>query len=90
MSKRPSEQPESTTTEDIISPSTPGKKRQVSYCKSWETEFPFLSKSKKGEHYARCKLCETDFSIAHGGKNDIDGKGKHITTNKHKLAAASD
>ena len=34
-----------------------------------------------GESYARCTFCNSDFSVAHGGKNDVVA---HINTKKHK------
>ena len=38
---------------------------------------------KIGDLYARCTFCSSDFSIAHGGKNDVVA---HISTKKHKEA----
>ncbi len=38
----------------------------------------------KGEVYAKCTFCSSDFSISHGGKSDCVG---HISTNKHKDSA---
>ncbi len=32
-------------------------------------------------HYARCTFCCSDFSVAHGGKNDVV---THISTKRHK------
>ena len=39
-----------------------------------------MKPSRKGDTYALCTLCRNDFSIAHGGSNDIT---KHIKTAKH-------
>ena len=38
---------------------------------SWCSKFKFIQKSRKGEGFALCTVCGNDFSIAHGGGNDI-------------------
>ena len=38
---------------------------------SWCNKFKFIQKSRKGEGFALCTVCGNDFSIAHGGGNDI-------------------
>ena len=39
-----------------------------------------ISKSDRGDGFASCKLCESDFSISHSGTFDIE---KHMKTKKH-------
>ena len=39
-----------------------------------------------GDTFARCNLCLSDFSIAHGGKNDVT---THINGKQHKLNASA-
>ena len=43
--------------------------------------WPCLAASSKGEHFVRCKLCNKDFSCAHGGQNDCK---KHVNSLYHK------
>ena len=40
-----------------------------------------ISSSRKGINYAFCRVCRTDVSISHGGRNDLE---IHIRTAKHK------
>lgn len=60
----------------------PAKKARVTqkfrsdYIISW----PFLCPSKLGDSHAHCKTCCSDFSISHGGRDDIK---KHISSKKH-------
>ena len=37
---------------------------------SWKLPDGIVASS-KGDQYAHCKLCKSDFSVAHGGFNDI-------------------
>ena len=46
----------------------------------WGTQYPFLKQSTRGKTYALCKTCNTDFSIGHGGDNDVK---KHLELKKH-------
>ena len=46
----------------------------------WSTQYPFLKQLTRGETYALCKTCNTDFSIGHGGDNDVK---KHLKLKKH-------
>ena len=47
------------------------------YCKTW----PCISPSSKGDNMAFCKLCRTDFSISHGGANDVM---RHCKSERHR------
>ena len=42
----------------------------------WSVDYPFLKTSKRGENYAHCTICNTDFCIGHGGENVVK---RHIT-----------
>ena len=58
------------------------KKYCVKFNNSWCNKFKFIQKSRKGEGFASlCTVYESDFSIAHGGENDIN---RHKDTSKHK------
>ncbi|KAG8590542.1 hypothetical protein GDO81_006790 [Engystomops pustulosus] len=61
---------------------TPKKKaKRLSHFKdAWMKEHPFLKKSRRGNSFAFCELCAADFSVGHGGYNDIT---RHIATDKH-------
>ena len=47
---------------------------------SWCNKFKFIQKATKGEGFAWCTLCESNFSVVHGGENDINRY-----TSKHKV-----
>lgn len=54
-------------------------KRDCHFDKAWIQEFQGIGVSSKGAGYARCTLCCSDFTINHGGRNDVTThvKGKH-------------
>lgn len=59
------------------------------YSKNWENLPDFrgwLTQVKDNVSRARCSWCNADFSIAHGGKNDIV---KHMRTKKHQEVVKS-
>ena len=61
----------------------PSKKRIycVKFNDSWCNKFKFIQKSRKGEGFALCTVCGSDFSIAHGGENYIN---RHKNTSEHR------
>ena len=38
---------------------------------AWTDEFHFIKHSRKGNKFAFCEFCRTDFSINHGGHSDV-------------------
>ena len=42
---------------------------------AWTDEFHFIKHSRKGNNFAFCEFCRTDFSINHGGHSDVT---KHV------------
>ena len=66
-------------------PATKKKKRSCHFDKKWMDEFQGIGRSHKGirkfnsilvfnntgDAFAKCTLCGSDFSIAHGGRNDV-------------------
>lgn len=43
--------------------------------------FTFVTASYDSRYHAFCKVCRADFSVEHGGKNDIS---RHANCAKHK------
>ena len=41
------------------------------FINKYSDEFPCTKRSKRGDGFALCTVCSCDFSIAHGGRNDI-------------------
>ena len=39
---------------------------------SWCNKLKFIQKAAKGEGFAWCTLCGSDFSVVHGRENDIN------------------
>jgi hypothetical protein len=64
---------------------TPEKKARLRYDNvfktAWNDEFHFIKHSRKGNKFAFCEFCRTDFSIIHGGQSDGT---KYVGTAKHK------
>ena len=54
-------------------------RRESRFKAEWKTYG--VSASKKGASYAHCDSCNTDFSVAHAGVNDVK---KHVSTAKHQ------
>lgn len=52
------------------------------YSKKWKC----IVSSKKSPNHARCSVCASDFSIGHGGANDVQW---HIKTQKHQSAVGA-
>lgn len=60
------------------------KKYATVFNKSYSEEFPCITSSRKGNTFAFCTLCCTDFSILHRGKGDIVA---HVNRQKHQEMA---
>nr|XP_015928697.2 uncharacterized protein LOC107455586 [Parasteatoda tepidariorum] len=56
-------------------------KYSSSFQKAYTEEFPCIISSRKGNTFAMCVVCQTDFNVAHGGRSDVV---KHVSTLKHK------
>ncbi|XP_070199337.1 DNA ligase 1-like isoform X2 [Littorina saxatilis] len=62
------------------------KVKSKKYMQKWKDDYYKLEnmeKSTKGPHFAHCGVCHRDFSISHGGRNDIT---KHCASSTHKEA----
>ena len=62
-------------------PESKKKKYLVKFKNSWPSKFGYNRKSFKGDNFAQCAICRSDFSVGHGGENYIT---KHDATAKHK------
>lgn len=60
------------------------KKYLINFKEEYTVNFPFITRSKKGSSFAFCLDCGLDFSIAHGGKNDISS---HVKSKRHQASA---
>lgn len=56
-------------------------KNNQKFLDKYQKKWPCLQPSKRGEHYAHCTLCLSDFSVKHSGEYDIKS---HLNTTKHK------
>ncbi|XP_034965228.1 uncharacterized protein LOC118082233 isoform X2 [Zootoca vivipara] len=56
-------------------------KKLCKYLEKWESEFSFVKKSRVGDSNAFCTICSCDFSVSHGGRNDV---AQHKQSAKHK------
>ena len=57
------------------------KKYLVNLNTKWSDKHSFIKQSRKGDTFTFCEFCRSDFSVGHGGKNDVK---KHIATPKHR------
>ena len=67
--------------DNTVEPAPKKKKYLVKFNDAWCSKYIFIRKSRKGEHFAPCTICGSDFSIGRGGQNDIS---KHNATETHK------
>ena len=72
---------------DNPSASTSGAKSCFQRFKSTYTnDFPCILPSSVSKTYARCMVCESDFSVAHGGYDDVV---RHTKSVKHIRAGSA-
>ena len=62
------------------------KKYLVKFKNSWPSKFRYIRKCFKGDNFAQCTICRSDFSVGHGGENYIT---KHNATPKNKESVES-
>ncbi len=63
-----------------------GKQWKQKFKSDYTRDFPCIKVSRKGNFHAYCSVCNCDFSIQHGGRDDIK---RHIDTRKHTQNANS-
>ena len=69
---------------DVGTPKAKMKKKRSAgqkFVRSHREAYPCLVASRKGEEFAHCTICKTDFSVKHGGLNDCT---KHVRGKSHK------
>lgn len=64
---RPRKQPSSSASTSAFAPKSSCQHFKLAY----SDEFPCIVPSSVGKSYARCMACESDFSVAHGGYDDV-------------------
>ena len=60
------------------------KRRMQKFLSDYSQRWPVLKPSDMGESYARCTVCQSSFSIAHGGANDC---ATHVNGARHRKYA---
>ena len=63
-------------------------KRKCTFNENLQAKFPFIKKTVTDSD-VKCKKCNTEFSVSHGGASDIE---QHLKSNRHRsydLSAAS-
>ncbi|XP_043923159.1 uncharacterized protein LOC122798364 isoform X2 [Protopterus annectens] len=58
------------------------KRRMSSFQGAWKMLFDWVMESTHGPKYAFCKVCKSNFTITHGGRNDLQ---RHMDRDKHKM-----
>ena len=67
-------------------PESKKKNYLVKFKYSWRSKLRYIRKSFKGDNFAQCSICRSDFSVGHGGENYIT---KHNATPKNKESVKS-
>lgn len=57
-----------------------GRKHKQFFKTEYAAEWPVLMRSTKSLNHVHCKVCKSDFSIAHGGRNDCL---RHVEGSRH-------
>ena len=63
---------------------TKKRKRERHFLQGYTAAYPCIIQSKVSTTYARCTVCNFDFVISHGGKDDVD---RHVASARHKKKA---
>ena len=61
------------------------KKRKCSYNKDWETIYPWVRPVQGESDRVFCDICQSRFSVAHGGEHDVK---RHRQCDTHKKRVA--
>ena len=57
------------------------KKYLVNFNTKWSDKHSFIKQLRKGDTFAFCEFCHSNFSVGHGGENNVN---KYIATPKHR------
>ena len=75
---------ESTSTRSMCElPPAKKQKYKSKFQAEWEKEFVGINVYSQDQHRAFCNYCDTNFSVAHGGRHDVV---KHVGTPSHSRA----
>ena len=69
--------------DEPLPPPAKKQKYKSKFQAEWEKEFAGIGPFSKDQHRAYCNYCNTNFSVAHGGRHDVV---KHIGTPMHTCA----
>ena len=64
---------------------TTAKKRRCNYNKDWETIYPWVKPVQGDSQRVFCTVCQSYFSVAHGGEYDVK-RHKQCETHKKRVA----
>ena len=69
--------------DELVPPPTKKTKYKSKFQPEWEKEFAGITAYSQDCHRAYCRYCQTNFSVAHGGRHDVV---KHVGTPTHGRA----
>ena len=70
-------------TDEMVPPPPKKTKYKSKFQSEWEKEFAGITTYSQDCHRAYCRYCQTNFSVAHGGRHDVV---KHVGTPTHSRA----
>ena len=76
-------QPEPSLGDELVPPPSKKTKYKSKFHPEWEKEFAGITAYRQDCHRVHCSYCQTNFSIAHGGRHDVV---KHVGTPTHTRA----
>ena len=69
--------------DELVPPPSKKTKYKSKFQPEWEKEFAGITAYSQDCHRAYCRYCQTNFSVAHGGRHDVV---KHVGTPTHSRA----
>ena len=76
-------QPEPSLGDELVPPPSKKTKYKSKFHPEWEKEFAGITAYRQDCHRVHCSYCQTNFSVAHGGRHDVV---KHVGTPTHTRA----
>ena len=59
----------------------PAVKRELHFLPGYTKEYPCIVASNVSAKYPRCTVCDFDFVVSHGGRDDVE---RHVSSGRHK------